>query len=89
VTADTAGGSPDSEAASEDDESDGRDAPAEEEKPDSVSLREFLAEESAGDDADDTPSASDDVPNASDDTRTAISTPRPQTIGPESTPKAT
>jgi len=26
----------------------------------------FLAEESAGDDADDTPSASDDVPNASD-----------------------
>ena len=66
VTADTAGGSPDSEAASEDDESDGRDAPAEEEKPDSVSLRDFLAEESAGDDADDTPSASDDVPNASD-----------------------
>jgi DNA mismatch repair protein MutS len=66
VTADTADGPPDTEAASGDDESSEPNEPAEGEEPDDVSLREFLAEESAGDDAGDDPSASDGIPNASD-----------------------
>jgi len=61
------GCSPDSEAASEDDESDGRDAPAEEEKPDG----QFRSASSSrrgerGRRRRRHPSASDDVPNASD-----------------------